>query len=1391
MLSQIRMILQSAGSRRCRRPPGPAATRAKADLRPSSDCGRRSAFPYGLRADAKATTLPGQTFTGMEGGPAQPMQIRLASAIVGSTRLAQNMKMQDSPARLTEEGMDRISSDGSAATDASPPRQASGRWTFHFRSGDHQIQLADGLVLEWKADAQSGTDEPAEAKLVDDAGQSYVEIETSRQTQWIRLVAAIGAAEKTSLLAVQITLQVARDGGSDVATVEPMLALRPTATSQRRDGIASTRSRLTLEAGRWYRIHGLFQAGAIQGPAHHDLLINLPKGRRLRIAGVEIDELGGAGIALPSLPADVVEPVVPFAAEKLDGRADPSQISLGAQVSPNLASIAKVVGASPAKSHEMSAHLLLQAPSPAAMLTAEALLDRLGYTLQLRANTAPNEPARALVSALLGLHADLDVEPEQAQLDTIALQAIADEAAKVGLIEAGNSRPMAVMFTAPPSPADREYWQALAQAGLVDALVSEADIRSVSGQVLEVVPEARFARLAIAFLRTATSAASGGAITAESRKTSMAAWKDMIVGFSDGEAPRATVGRLSVKAGHSDTGRHWQLARVVSPANTALPQQASIDPRNAYAFIVRTDPQIPVDHLINLGNCLIFNSFSELRLILFAGSERILRKPVIPLLLRQLTPAADQIIASVARHWAYGGRYAITSLCCDYGSDTGQVRLTRVARAGLHRVALRASVLSMPVSEALRPDVENELFVPATGLAVCVDAPELGDEQIARIGESYHPDRLPSAVHEGLARAGGLDQSVLRSIDLDLNWPIEPLVSERVLRFEQMILQMQQFVEAPSPSTAEAVLDAISPADADLYRHGDSLDPFLVALSRSPGLLLALAPEQIARFIELTRMSARADQVAPGLALVADRICLLESGLIAPLVDLLASALPPPDLSSTLGFAAARIVDAPERHVVAFADSLQRFAGPATLAMLLVAIHRATPERLANPALRQCFASLVDSGLIATLMTQLGAGPMREIKAAVGPIAAFRAVVETANREAATRISGSLEEMRRVDFLAWMDDLRGLSNELRNLALPVGALALPGIASLPRKRLAAVILSDKAAVSELERSGLLQDRSSLNAAALSVLGRNDMLNDLIAHHFSTSAFVPMRVEGESTAEVFRNAQNRFSGLSASPASGLITVIMTAFDPDIELMKASIDSIRRQTHRNVEIIVVDDASSPASSAAIQGLADGHPRTRLIRLDRNSGPYVGRNIALSQAQGDFIAIQDSDDWSHPQRLEAQLAVFAAQPEAQLTTTSHMRIDRSGRVQLERNFSLFGDGTMTSMFRRSVFDLVGPFAAVRSRGDVEFRERLRSYFGHQAIAAVPLAMVLCLGESRTLSQTVQASKAEHLRLFRTNITRRRTLANLRRDGTPLGPEHRIPIPFALRADMEPDSP
>ena len=123
--------------------------------------------------------------------------------------------------------------------------------------------------------------------------------------------------------------------------------------------------------------------------------------------------------------------------------------------------------------------------------------------------------------------------------------------------------------------------------------------------------------------------------------------------------------------------------------------------------------------------------------------------------------------------------------------------------------------------------------------------------------------------------------------------------------------------------------------------------------------------------------------------------------------------------------------------------------------------------------------------------------------------------------------------------------------------------------------------------------------------------------------------------------------DRLATLSLAPVHGneKVTVVITSWCPDQSLVFA-VRSITKQTWQNLEILLIDDASPDEYLPLLQQVAAMDDRIRLIRQPLNGGTYMSRNRGLHEATGQYFTVHDSDDWSHPQRIELQLKALLAE-------------------------------------------------------------------------------------------------------------------------------------------------
>ncbi|MEH2247357.1 glycosyltransferase family 2 protein [Nostoc sp.] len=96
----------------------------------------------------------------------------------------------------------------------------------------------------------------------------------------------------------------------------------------------------------------------------------------------------------------------------------------------------------------------------------------------------------------------------------------------------------------------------------------------------------------------------------------------------------------------------------------------------------------------------------------------------------------------------------------------------------------------------------------------------------------------------------------------------------------------------------------------------------------------------------------------------------------------------------------------------------------------------------------------------------------------------------------------------------------------------------------------------------------------------------------------------------------------------------VSIIIPAYNTEAYIAKA-IESALEQTLTDIEVIIVDDASSDQTVEVAKSFTD--QRVKVIINQQNLGVSAARNRALRAAQGEWVAVLDSDDWYAPERLE----------------------------------------------------------------------------------------------------------------------------------------------------------
>ena len=188
----------------------------------------------------------------------------------------------------------------------------------------------------------------------------------------------------------------------------------------------------------------------------------------------------------------------------------------------------------------------------------------------------------------------------------------------------------------------------------------------------------------------------------------------------------------------------------------------------------------------------------------------------------------------------------------------------------------------------------------------------------------------------------------------------------------------------------------------------------------------------------------------------------------------------------------------------------------------------------------------------------------------------------------------------------------------------------------------------------------------------------------------------------------------------------VSIIMTTYNR-AGYIHETIESIRRQTYGNWELIIVDDGSEDDTEQVVSRFND--ERINFLKVGRVGINGKVKNIGLKQAKGDFFAFIDSDDLWSDTKLEKQVKALQEFGDAGFSFTggfNFKKIDqpidffykvkegfRYGDILIPIFKSEISTTTPSLMIRKHCLEVVGGFDETKPFSDVNFFLRLASNF------------------------------------------------------------------------------
>ena len=124
----------------------------------------------------------------------------------------------------------------------------------------------------------------------------------------------------------------------------------------------------------------------------------------------------------------------------------------------------------------------------------------------------------------------------------------------------------------------------------------------------------------------------------------------------------------------------------------------------------------------------------------------------------------------------------------------------------------------------------------------------------------------------------------------------------------------------------------------------------------------------------------------------------------------------------------------------------------------------------------------------------------------------------------------------------------------------------------------------------------------------------------------------------------------------------VSIVVPVYNAE-KYLEETVESVRRQTYENWELLLVDDCSSDTSAEVMKRLAERDARIRPVFQPQNGGAAKARNRGIREAEGGYIAFLDADDIWKPEKLEKELA-FLREKDAAFVFSGYEFADEQAR-------------------------------------------------------------------------------------------------------------------------------
>lgn len=173
-------------------------------------------------------------------------------------------------------------------------------------------------------------------------------------------------------------------------------------------------------------------------------------------------------------------------------------------------------------------------------------------------------------------------------------------------------------------------------------------------------------------------------------------------------------------------------------------------------------------------------------------------------------------------------------------------------------------------------------------------------------------------------------------------------------------------------------------------------------------------------------------------------------------------------------------------------------------------------------------------------------------------------------------------------------------------------------------------------------------------------------------------------------------------------------ILTAVYNTEKYLPKYFQSLQRQSYKNFEVLLIDDASTDQSLEILRAMERQDPRFHVLALEHNQGQAHARNVGLSHATGDFVTFLDSDDWYSADALRQAVKTFEQYPQTDCVLFDLKKVDEQTGEVTNYPMTPFTKMTGKQAFIKSLtWEIHGVYMARMSlQKEYPYDETCRSY-------------------------------------------------------------------------------